>query len=321
MRFDGPVPDVRTLEAHAAQISTVRLRLAAVGSACRELRWDDASFGSLSGWIADALERVTVRQAELVEYVAENFALFADDLWDSVAARETIADDPVPAPVVIRSPQILQRSPAQYAHLHARITDGEWIDPALTPLLPGVPLPTRDMLLSADPLAVLPARGLDWTTSYVDPVRGVLRGLTGYPVVVAAQAAALHGTAADLHAVRSDLQRTLRPVLAWPGRDVDQYLGLMTHNLDAIAGLVGTATAIALCAEAAQALVAAVRGHVQERAAALADQVVRLADDADSPAHAVPALTVAVAECHRHALRQVAALVSSLTDLAELVER
>ncbi|GAA3392661.1 hypothetical protein [Cryptosporangium minutisporangium] len=145
----------------------------------------------------------------------------------------------------------------------------------------------------------------------------MLDGLTGRPAVVAAQVATLHGTAADLHGVRTDLQRALRPVLAWPGRDVDQYLGLMTHNLDALAGLIGTAIAIALCAEAAESLVGSVRGHLQERVAALMAEAPRLADDGGPPEQA---LAAAVAECHRHALGQVAALVSSLTELAELVE-
>ncbi|GAA3392664.1 hypothetical protein [Cryptosporangium minutisporangium] len=130
MRFDGRPPDIRTLRAHAAEISTVRLRLAWIGAVCRSLTWDDESFGSLAGWIAEALDRVTARQAELVEYVAENFAIFADDLWEAVAAGDEDGDCPV-GPVVIRSPWLLGRPADQYTYLHERITDGAWIDPAL----------------------------------------------------------------------------------------------------------------------------------------------------------------------------------------------
>jgi uncharacterized protein YceH (UPF0502 family) len=155
------------------------------------------------------------------------------------------------------------------------------------------------------------------TMTHLKPLRSMLHGLAGRSELVTAQVTAVHGTAAELHTACLDLQRMLRAVDRWPGQDDEKYLDLMDNNVDALAGLVGTSTAIALCADTAETLVASVRGAVQDLVAELIAQVVVLAEGADDPEQAV---TAAVARCHRHALGHVAALVSSLTGLAELID-
>src|SRR4029453_12395180 len=103
----------------------------------------------------------------------------------------------------------------QFTELLAEITDGEWVDPRLSTGLP----PSSDAPAGPDPFA--------------PPLRGILKGLTGTTDEVAAQAAVLETGAPALHAAGTGLYRVLQPVLRWPGSEVDEYLTLMNHNIDA----------------------------------------------------------------------------------------
>ncbi|MFG1927868.1 hypothetical protein [Cryptosporangium sp. NPDC048952] len=287
---DGWAVDTPTLSAHAAAIATLRMRVDDVAAESRGLHWDDDSFGSLAGWIAEALERVTVRQVGLVEYIAENFELISQGLWDTVESRE--GAEPagrwaigLPGPargenggtIVIRGPRTLHKPETQFIELLEEISAGEWVDPRLGPGLP-------------------PPRATGSPPSASLPLRGILNGLTGTPDAVASQAEVLEMGAAVLHAAGADLYRILQPVLHWPGHEADEYLTLMNHNIDALGQLVGTSMAIASCARAANLLVGHVRGLVVELAAA------------DAP------------DSHQRALEHVSALVASLTSLARLVD-
>ncbi|GAA0238215.1 hypothetical protein [Cryptosporangium japonicum] len=292
---DGWAVDTATLSAHAAAIATLRLRVEDVAARSAGLHWDDSSFGSLAGWIAEALQRVTVRQIELIEYVAENFALISQGLWETVESRRDA--EPVgrwtiglPGParpegggtIVIRGPRTLSEPGTRFVELLAEILDGEWVDPRLGPGLPR-PVPV------AAPAPTAPR-----------PLRGIVNGLTGTPGAVTSQADTLESGAAELHRAGADLYRILQPVLRWPGHEVDEYLTLMNHNIDALGQLVGTSMAIASCARAADLLVGHVRSLVTELAEGTGPDGVELA--------------------HRRALEHVSALVASLTALARLVD-
>lgn len=54
MMFHGREPDTRMLQTHTAEVLTLRIRLAEVGVRVRGIAWDDESFGSSAGWIAEA---------------------------------------------------------------------------------------------------------------------------------------------------------------------------------------------------------------------------------------------------------------------------
>ncbi|WP_157018487.1 hypothetical protein [Cryptosporangium arvum] len=294
---DGWAVDTATLSAHAAAVATLRLRVDQVAAESAGLRWDDTSFGSLAGWIAEALERVTLRQIELIEYVAENFALISQSLWETVESRRDT--EPVsrwavglPGParsegggtIVIRGPRTLHEPGTRFVELLDEILDGAWVDPRLGP---GLPAPR--LVAAVEPAAPR-------------PLRGILHGLTGTPDVVASQAETLESGAAELHRAGADLYRILQPVLRWPGHEVDEYLTLMNHNIDALGQLVGTSMAIASCARAADLLVGHVHDLVNELAAGAGPDF------------------AAVELGHRRALEHVSALVASLTALARLVD-
>jgi hypothetical protein len=77
---DGFAADAAQIRAHAAKLTAVQDRFAAVKGASTAINADSAAYGMLCGWISAILQRRHVRQDELIAYVEENLRLASEAL-------------------------------------------------------------------------------------------------------------------------------------------------------------------------------------------------------------------------------------------------
>lgn len=174
-----------------------------------------------------------------------------------------------------------------------------------------------------DPFSALLANGLGWAMEYFEPLREMLDWLAGMPDVVASHAATWDNMASHLQRMAADLQAHLSGDLPdWQGHAAEAYQSLMKNNVDAIAGLGATSTAMAVATEAAGNLVSFTRDIVRDLIADLVARVVVWAVEAifivTIPVIAAQ-ITAAVVKWAGRILSYTTALVTSLTNLSRLI--
>jgi uncharacterized protein YukE len=203
--------------------------------------------------------------------------------------------------------------------LVADIHGGDWIDRLLAGATTGVSLASA----AIDPFGTLLANGLAWAMEYFEPLRHMLDELTGAPEKVAAHAATWQNIATELNGAASDLRRSISGDLPdWEGTAAAAYSSMMSHNVDALGILSGTAAAMSAATEAAGNLVRFTRDLVRDLIADLVARVIVWAVEAMAiitiPAIAAQ-IVVAVAKWGARIAGYTTALTTSLTNLSRLV--
>jgi uncharacterized protein YukE len=199
------------------------------------------------------------------------------------------------------------------------IRSQEWVDDALTGAPPRIEVASTAM----DPFSPLPASGLGWAMAYFEPLREILDDLTGKPDVVDAHVAAWHTMADELDTAGNDLGRRLDNDLPdWHGEAADAYRDLMIHNVEATGGMAVIAWAMASATESAGRLVERTRGIVRDLITDLVARVIVWATEARFVAtipEMAAQIAAAVAAWGEHILTYTGALITSLTNLSDLL--
>jgi hypothetical protein len=307
--------DLQRLRAHASNLDALRARFGTVRSASRQIEQDQAALGPLCGWILTGLGDRHAKQDELVAYVEENLLLAADGLrrvadGNSELTELTSRDS---------TEETGRRSPSEImANVIAAVRRRDWVEHLLADAAPVVEFAAP----VTDSFAALRAGALDWATVNVEPLRRMLDDLTGMPELVASHASLWHTMATDLHGIGAGLRSHLdRDFAGWDRPDGSGYLAMMSHNVEAIAGLAEVSTAMALITKAAGDLILLTRDIVRGLIADLvARMIVWMAETGVVPMPVTAAqLATAVATWWRvHAY--VTALVTSMTQLSQFLD-
>lgn len=199
------------------------------------------------------------------------------------------------------------------------IRSGDWVDSLLTGATAGVTVAS----VAIDPFGSLLANGLAWAMEYFEPLRHMLNELTGAPEQVAAHAATWQNMASELTGAASDLRHSVSADLPdWQGTAATAYSSMMSHNVEALGILSGTAAAMSAATEAAGSLVTFTRSLVRDLISDLVSRVIVWAVEAVAiitiPAVATQ-IVVAVAKWGTRIAGYTTALTTSLTNLARLV--
>jgi len=194
-----------------------------------------------------------------------------------------------------------------------------WVDDLLAGAAFGVEVAATVM----DPFSALLANGLGWAMEYFEPLREMLDKLTGMPDVIASHAATWQNIAAELQQMAADLQARITGDLeGWRGDAAEAYRSMMACNVDALGGLGGLSTAMALATEAAGNLVSFTRDIVRDLIADLVARVVVWAAEAIFVV-TIPVIAsqiaAAVVKWAGRILTYVTALITSLTNLSRLL--
>ncbi len=317
--------DPRQLRVHASHLDAVRARFAAVRAASQKIARDQGAFGPLCGWIFTGLGDRHARQDELIAYVEENLFIAADGLRRIAAGHGDLTelssgdgdDSDIDAAT---TPWETRRSGSEVAErVIEAVQSREWVDDLLAGAAPVVEFAAP----ATDSFTALRAGSLDWALAYIPSLRRMLDDLTGMPELVAAHAATWRTIATDLHRIGADLWSCLdRDLSGWPWPEVRGYRTMMSHNVDAIAGLADISAAMALITKAAGDLILLTRDIVR---GLVADLVARLVSWMAGTRSVVPLpvtasqLTTAVVTCWRiHSY--VNALVTSLAHLSSYAD-
>ncbi len=199
------------------------------------------------------------------------------------------------------------------------IRGGDWVDSLLTGATTGVTAAS----IAIDPFGSLLANGLAWAMEYFEPLRHMLDELTGAPEKVTAHAATWQNIATELNTAAQDLKHSMSADLPdWRGTAAAAYSSMMSHNVQALGILSGTAAAMSAATEAAGNLVRFTRDMVRDLISDLVARVIVWAVEAMAiitiPAVAAQ-IVVAVAKWGARITGYTTALTTSLTNLSRLV--
>jgi hypothetical protein len=319
----GHPTDPERLRTHGTNLDALRARFGMVRTASQQIEQEQAAFGPLCGWIFTGLGDRHVRQDELIAYVEENLRLAAEGLR-RVAEGEGELTELTSGPRAGASDEgtaTIETGPRSPSETMRRVIDAvrsrEWVEDLLADA------PVSEFAASVtDAFAALRAGGLDWAMAYIPPLRRMLDDLTGMPDVVASHASIWSTMATDLHRIATDLRSYLDQDLSgWHQPDVRGYLAMMSHNVEALAGLAEISTAMAMITKAAGDLILLTRDIVRGLVADLVARViVWVAETTVVPMPVMAGrLATAVATSWRiHAY--VAALVTSMANLSQYVD-
>ena len=200
------------------------------------------------------------------------------------------------------------------------IMSRNWVDAGLGGI--GVGLEMVGSMM--DPFSALLSNGLGWAMEYFEPMREALDFVSGKPDVVTSHAATWRNMSEELHAVWEEIGALpSKDLPGWTGDASEAYRTLMGHNVEAIGGLSGTASAMGAATEGACALMVMTRELIREFITDCIAKVIVWAIEAMG-IYTIPAVAVgivgAVVEWCGTIFGWVTALISSFQNLKLLLE-
>nr|WP_240948327.1 hypothetical protein [Planosporangium mesophilum] len=203
------------------------------------------------------------------------------------------------------------------------VKNGSWIDTSLGVVGAGLDA----LAIVSDPIGALLQYGVAWIIEHVKPLSEALDWLAGDPGQIAGHAQTWRNVAASLRDDAADLDRAVRwDVTDWTGTAGNAYRTWAAQQSQAIGGLAKAADTMAVLAEGAGALIAAVRILVRDAIATCVSRlVVYAAEVVGSLGVATPLVveqvTTLVASWAAKIARWLKGLLSSLRELGSLTRR
>ncbi|MCD0443101.1 hypothetical protein LO763_05595 [Glycomyces sp. A-F 0318] len=175
-----------------------------------------------------------------------------------------------------------------------------------------------------DPFSALLSNGLGWAMEYFEPMREALDWVSGQPDLVTSHATTWYNMSDELYSIWEELGAALSQDLpGWTGEAAEGYRALMGHNLEAVGGLSGTASAMGAAAQGACGLMVMTRELIREFIADCVGKAIVWAIEAMG-VYTAPAIAVgivgAVIEWCGTIFGWVTALVASYQNLKLLLD-
>ncbi|WP_205325234.1 WXG100 family type VII secretion target [Glycomyces sp. YM15] len=141
------------------------------------------------------------------------------------------------------------------------IQNGEWVDASLAVFMTGL----EGVGGFLDPIGTIASTGISWIMEAVEPLREFLDDIAGDADILTAHAATWNNMAAELLAVKDELDAYIDADIAtWSGEAANAYRERMDFNVEGLDGLSGLCAAMSAATTGAGTLVTITRELVRD---------------------------------------------------------